>query len=206
MSMLAIKQYSGASVRGYIESTGWSTGGTNAAFILSVLLAKYSDFGWNEIEEFKNLNDIPDWEPNEDLSADGTLLGRSDGIILLPDGYDLSGWGDYYADWKAGRQVAELPPTLPAQTVTPAPAYVPQNVISQPAPQLQPSSYTPAASPAPASSPASVQPSMTPASMTTTKPQASADANQNMMLWGVGIVAGGAILWAMLGNKKGKRK
>lgn len=206
MSMLAIKQYSGASVRGYIESTGWSTGGTNAAFILSVLLAKYSDFGWNEIEEFKNLNDIADWEPNEDLSADGTLLGRSDGVILLPDGYDLSGWGDYYADWKAGRQVAELPPTLPAQTVTPAPAYIPQNVISQPAPQLQQSSYTPAASPAPATSPANVQPQMTPAS-NQVKPQASASADQNnMMMWGVGIIAGGAILWAMLGNKKGKRK
>ena len=55
MSMLAIKQYSGASVRGYIESTGWSTGGTNAAFILSVLLAKYSDFGRNAIEELKTV-------------------------------------------------------------------------------------------------------------------------------------------------------
>lgn len=205
--MLAIKQYSGASVRGYIESTGWSKGGTNAAFILSVLLAKYSDFGWNEIEEFKNLNDIPDWEPNEDLSADGTLVGMSDGVILLPDGYDLSGWGDYYSDWKAGRQVAELPPTLPAQTVTPAPAYIPQNVISQPAPQLQPSSYTPAASPAPASSPASVQPSMTPASMQI-KPGAygEPDKNKDMIMWGIGLAAGGAILWAMLGNKKGKRK
>lgn len=205
--MLPIRQYSGASVRGYIESTGWSTGGTNAAFILSVLLAKYSDFGWPEIEEFKKLNGIDDWEPREDLSADGTLLGGGDGVILLPDGYDLNGWADYYKDWKAGNQVAELPPTLPAQTVTPAPAYVPQNVVSQPAPMLQPSSYSPAASPAPASSPATVQPQMSPTSATV-KPQQSASANQNnnMMLWGVGIVAGGAILWAMLGKKKGKRK
>jgi len=118
-------------------SSGWKP--TNAAFFLSVLRADYGDqFGWNEIEEFKRLNNIEDWVPYEDLSADGVLIPNDgSGQIRTPEGFDIDSWQQYYAAWKNGEVVATLPPEIEAAAIFSTPTFTP-SPVSNPAAAPQP--------------------------------------------------------------------
>lgn len=109
MQGLKVHAFSGLRPRSGKES-GWSLGGTSAAFIVSVLRYFYGDqFDYNALQEFKALNMIEDWEPREDLLADGVLVGQGDGVIFFPEGFDSTGWDQIYSSWKAGKSVATAP-------------------------------------------------------------------------------------------------
>ena len=191
---LEIQAFSG--VRAGVANTGWAA--TNAAFFIAALRAMYGEeFGWPEIEEFKRLNDIEDWEPREDLKADGLLLS---GTVYTPDGFDLSGWGDYYADWKAGTLGVYLP-----DEVEDVPQFIPTNLGWNPAPAAQ---TTPA--PAPAPTPAfTSQPINASAVNQVSSAAAPSSANssnkQSALPWGL-IVGGGIGLVVLSKMLSGKRK
>ena len=123
MAGLKVHAFSGLRARSGKES-GWSKGGTNAAFLVTVLRYFYGDqFDWNALQEFKQLNMIEDWEPREDLLADGTLVGEGDGVIYFPDGFDSSGWDQIYSKWKSGVSLATLPaePVAVQEVIAPPP-------------------------------------------------------------------------------------
>lgn len=189
---LDVQAYSGA--RSGVANPGWKD--TSAAFFIAALRAMYGDdFGFEEVKEFKRLNDLEDWEPFEDLRADGVLIG---GTIYTPDGFDLSGWADYYADWKAGRLDVFLPEPVEVTT------YVPTNLgwsPSQPAiietkPQSQTTTAASSAAQSVATTAAS-QPIATP-------PKKKTESGVPGWVWVAGGVAGLAVLHMAFG-KKGRR-
>jgi len=186
--MLQVQAFSG--MKSGVANPGWTE--TNAAFFIAALRAMYGDdFGWEEIEEFKRLNEIEDWEPREDLSADGYLIG---GTIYTPDGFDLKGWQDYYADWKAGR----LDVSLPAEVVLEAETYIPENL-----------GWTPAAQPVITQQQSNVASSANSAAAVVaaqppTTIKKKTESGVPLWVWVVGGVGGLAALHMVFG-KKGRR-
>lgn len=192
---LEVQAFSG--VRAGVANTGWKA--TNAAFFIAALRAMYGEeFGWPEIEEFKRLNDIEDWEPREDLKADGLLLS---GTVYTPDGFDLSGWGDYYADWKAGTLGVYLP-----DEVEDVPQFIPTNLGWNP---TQPTIIE--TKPATSAANTAATTTATSAAVAASQPLAPpAPAKQKAQsdlpgwVWVAGGVAGLAVL-SMVFGKKGRR-
>ena len=210
---MRINEFSGrrTSPRGYVDS-GWKA--TRAAAVLAVLLSKY-DLTWDEINQFKEMNDISDWDTTLSTSDD-TLIGL-DGNIYLPDGLDLTGWSTPYTYWKNGELDVSLPkvpayaPPAPAY-VPPAPAYVPPApeidnwfIPSEPAPQAVQTVSSNTAQNIPATSSASaVFPggSATPPGGSVPG-GSSAGKKEGVPMWL--IIGGAAILLYFLMNKKGSR-
>ena len=194
--MLSISAYSGFGDSDNI-ATGWRP--TSAAFIVAALIAMYGkEFGWPQINEFIDINGLDGWEPENDLTADGVLVAE-DGTIYLPDGFNLSGWADYYSDWKAGKVIARLPSIeIPA-------VYVPENLGWNPEPAAQ---TTPAPAPAPAPAFTS-QPVNASAVNQVSSAAATSSANssnkQGAVPWGL-IVGGGIGLVVLSKMLSGKRK
>jgi len=197
---LTVKAYSGA--RGSVVSSGWRP--TSAAFILAALIAMYKDqFGWPQIEEFKRLNDIEDWEPYEDLSADGVLVAE-DGKIYLPDGFNLDGWADYYNAWKSGAVIARLPEVPEASYAIiddeeeSEPAFVPENIGWQPTAQTVTPQTTVATNATAASSVAASAP----------KPQKTAATAGGVpgWVWLAGAAGVAVLLASQKKPSRGKRK
>ena len=188
---LEVQAFSG--VRAGVANPGWKA--TSAAFFIAALRAMYGEeFGWPEIEELKRLNDFEDWEPREDLKADGLLLS---GTVYTPDGFDLSGWGDYFADWKAGTLGVYLP-----DEVEDVPQFIPTNLGWNP---TQPTIIDTK----PATSAANT--TATSAAVAASQPLAPpAPAKQKAQsdlpgwVWVAGGVAGLAVL-SMVFGKKGRR-
>jgi len=192
---LEVQAYSGS--RAGVAHPNWKP--TNAAFFVAALRAMYGEeFGWDEIEEFKRLNNIEDWEPLDDLRADGVLIG---GTIYTPDGFDLSGWADYYADWKAGTLGVYLP-----DEVEDVPQYVPTNIGWNP---TQPTiiDTKPATSAANTAATTTATSAAVAASQPLAPPSPAKQKTQSDMpgwVWVAGGVAGLAML-SMLFGKKGRR-
>lgn len=191
---LEIQAYSG--MRSGVENPGWNP--TNAAFFIAALIAMYGeDFGWPEIQKFKELNDIEEWEPREDLSADGLLLS---GTIFTPDGFDLKGWQDYYSAWKSGNLDVSLPPEVDYETTV---DYVPDVIGWNPAPSTvipqQPTTTT-AATTAVANSAQSAVNVSQPATITATKKKS--ESGVPMWVW---LAGGATVLAVMAFRKKGRR-
>lgn len=171
-------------------SAGWRP--TNAAFFVAALLAMYGDeFGWNEIEEFKSLNNIEDWEPSPNLRADGVLIPNDgSGKIYLPEGFDLSGWQEYFTPWRNGQVIATLPPEIKVSswfppTSTPTPTPTPSQTTAQP------------------SSPTSTPQPIYDAPQTSQQ-SATGPGGVPVWAWALGGAVGVAVLSAMF-KKKGRR-
>lgn len=187
---LEVQAYSGS--RAGVAHPNWKP--TNAAFFIAALRAMYGEeFGWDEIDEFKRLNNIEDWEPLEDLRADGVLIG---GTIYTPDGFDLSGWADYYADWKAGTLGVYLP-----DEVQDVPTFVPTNLGWNPSQptiiDTKPATTAATAASQSVATQAATQPLTAP-------PKTKTESSLPGWVWVAGGVAGLAML-SMVFGKKGRR-
>jgi len=197
---LKVKAYSGS--MGAVSNTGCQA--TNAACFIAALRAMYGDqFGWPQIEEFKSLNDIEDWEPRDDLKADGYLIS---GNILTPDGFDLSGWQDYYSDWRAGKVIATLPPVDEAEyeVIEDDIEFVPENLGWNPSAQPI-ATATPSATPSAAATVASTTQVATAAQAAPIAAnKKKADSGVPGWVWVAGGVGGLALL-SMVFGKKGRR-
>lgn len=191
-SLMALEVEAFSGMRSGVANPGWSP--TNAAFFIYALRAMYGDeFGWPQIEEFKTLNHIEDWEPRDDLSADGLLLS---GTIYTPDGFDLKGWADYYPDWKAGRGEVGLPDEIEIE----AESWTPEIIGWNPAPS-QPAQQTTAQQ---TSAVATVANTAQTATATTQPPKKPTSQGVPGWVWVAGGVGGLALLSMVLG-KKGRR-
>ncbi len=207
---MRIHEYSGASLpRGYVTEAGWKA--TRASAVLAVLLSKY-DLTWKEIEEFKQLNEISDWDANLS-TGDSTLIAEA-GEIYLPDGLSLNGWSEPYTLWKNRELDVSLPaapvyvPPAP-EYVAPTPAYVPPAATPEPdfweVPEDQSfvldsqaaPAYTP---PAPAYVPPTATPIPVPPSPPTSA-QKPAD-SKGVPMW---LIIGGAVILVYF-LTKGKRR
>lgn len=200
-----------------VES-GWSKGGTNAAFIVSVLRYNYGDdFTFSDLQNFIRNNTFTDangyeveWSPRSDLLADGVLVGWGDGQIFIPDGFDTTGWANVYSKWKSGQSIATLPKQPAPPPPPPQPEYEAEeddynaeydyaegggSSYNPPPPQ-----YTqPATAPTPAPMPSPV-PSQTALTPIPTQPGTIQKKSDNMPL----LIIGGLIAAAVVFGGKGK--
>lgn len=228
MAGLKVHAFSGLRARSGKES-GWSTGGTNAAFLVTVLRYFYGDqFDWHALQEFKQLNMIEDWEPRQDLLADGTLVGQGDGVIYFPDGFDSTGWDQIYSQWKSGKSMATLPaePVVVQQVIAPPPPPPPAvdtsidewSFTSSPNSQAMTSTTPPAPATLPELPPVAPQPgapsgpppgspvsaaAIMPAAQTAPLIPSTQKKGDSMLPWL--LLGGGGLALLLMAGKKGKK-
>jgi len=217
---LKIRAFSGFAKSGY-EEPGWKVGGTNAAFFVSVFRNLYGDdFGYAELQDFKRGNGIEDWEPRDDLLADGTLVAE-DGVLYIPEGFETKGWADLYTPWKNGQSVATAPqapapaPIPPAQTpasytAEPDTAYdftdfswedQPQTITPQPA--VSPGGSAPGGA-APQPIPAAI--SSAPAGSAAASAASNKPSGKNQDMMPLLLLGGAAVAIFMLSKKSSSRR
>ncbi len=216
---LKVRAFSGFAKSGYTEP-GWKIGGTNAAFFVSVFRNLYGDeFGFAELQDFKRGNGIDDWEPSDDLLADGTLVAE-DGVLYIPEGFETKGWSDLYTQWKNGVSVATAP-QAPAPAPIP-PAQTPASPTPMPSPDAsydfndyswdeEPQTITPQQAPG-GSAPGGAAPQPIPAAISSAPAGAAAAAaasnkpGKQMDMMPVLLIGGAVAAFLFLSKKPSRRK
>lgn len=94
--------------RNFVKETGWLK--TRASGILALLLNGNPEMTWADIYAWTQANGLTSWRPNLSPSDYSAFVGES-GYIYFEEDYQLpDGWSQLFNQWKAGGNIAELPP------------------------------------------------------------------------------------------------
>lgn len=94
--------------RNFVKETGWLK--TRASGILALLLNGNPEMTWADIYAWTQTNGLTSWRPNLSPSDYSAFVGAS-GYIYFEEDYQLpDGWSQLFNQWKAGANIAELPP------------------------------------------------------------------------------------------------